>query len=94
MLSKVESTQIKGEESFAVFPKVNKKMYRSHKPEIVLTNNTLDLQFLRRKDASVFKFLGKEEETSNGTLKMLMKAAKSLKQIRKVVIEADPQSSY
>jgi len=92
MLSEVPSKQTKEGESHAAFPKIQKKMvHRIHESVKVLTNETLDLQVCKRTKAFIVKFLGDEEdisdETSNEMTYRLMKAVKSLKAMRKVVIE-------
>jgi len=57
------------------------------KSEIVLTNKTLGLQLCKRRKAFVLRFLGEKEETSDETLKRLMEVMKSVKTVRKVIIE-------
>jgi len=85
MLSKIPPKVIKED---AVFPKTKKKIiHNNNKTERVLTNETLGLQICKRVNASVMKFLGEKEETSDEKLKMLTKVVKSLKAVRKVVIE-------
>jgi len=67
-----------------MFPKTLKKMiHQTHKCQKVLNNETLALHQCKRMDAFVFKFLWKREQTSNETFKMLTKAMRSLKTVRK-----------
>jgi len=88
MLSKVSSKQLREEKGHAVLFKMNKKMvHRNPQQEIVLTNETLSLQLCKRRDASVLRFLGREAQTSDETLKILTQVVKPLKKVRKVIIE-------
>jgi len=61
-------------------------VYRNNKYEINLTHATLSSQCLDKPNAGIFKFRGDKSETSNQTMKMLVKTMKRSKQVRKVDI--------
>jgi len=88
MLSKVSCEQRKEGDSHAVFNKMNKKMVHQYdKTEIILTNKTLDSQLCKRRNACDLRFLGEKKETSDETVKRLAEAVKSVKAVRRVIIE-------
>jgi len=88
MLSKITSKQVKNENSWADSFKTSKKrVHRNVKSEIKLTHDGLVSQLMKRTDALTLKFYANLPDQFDEGLKMLEKAMKSLKKVRKVIIE-------
>jgi len=74
--------------SHGCFSKISKKInHRNDKYEINLSHNTLKSQIKKGQDALAFKFYALNGETSDETLKMLVRAMKSFKRVRKIDID-------
>jgi len=88
MLSKIASKQVKDENYWTDCFKTSKKIVRRNvKSEIKLTHDGLASQLMKRTDALTLKFSVNQPDDINEDMKVLKKAMKSLRKVRRVNIE-------
>jgi len=89
-MSEISLKQRKEEAIETETVKINKRaIHRNDQFEIKLTPLNLKSQLAQRKDAFALSFVGNKKEVTDETLRILAKTIKSMKGVRKIVINCN-----